>query len=136
MARATTSKQLFRKVLIQSTFLTASIALLSSILGVWLAGQPGLVSGLIGASMTLIFSSLTVLSVWFGGRLSLGGFFGVVLGGWVLKLIIFIASVAMLKGAEFINGPVLFFSLVASILSTLTLEALTVLRSRIPTIEN
>jgi energy-converting hydrogenase Eha subunit B len=136
MAKATTSKELFRKVLVQSAFLTAVIALLSSVLGGVFAGQSGLISGLIGALMTLIFSSLTVLSVWFGGRLSLGGFFAVVLGGWVLKLIIFIAIVATLKGAEFINGPVLFFSLVASILSTLTLEALTVLRSRIPLIEN
>jgi len=136
MAKATTSKELFRKVLIQSAILTAAIAVLSALLGMVFAGQAGLISGLIGASMTLIFSSLTVLSVWFGGRLSLGGFFGVVLGGWVLKLVIFIAIVATLRGAEFINGPVLFFSLVASILSTLTLEALAVLRSRIPTIQN
>lgn len=136
MSRASTSKELFRKVLVQSSVLTGGIALASSALGFAFAGQGGLISGLIGSVLTLVFSALTVLSVWFGGRLSLGGFFGVVLGGWVLKLVIFIAIVATLKSAAFINGPVLFFSLVASILGTLTLEALTVLRSRIPLIEN
>lgn len=136
MSRASTSKELFRKVLVQSAILTGAIAVLSSALGFAFAGESGLASGLIGSGLTLVFSSLTVISVWFGGRLSLGGFFGVVLGGWVLKLMIFIAIVATLKGAAFINGPVLFFSLVASILGTLTLEALTVLRSRIPLIEN
>lgn len=136
MARVSTSKELFRRVLVQSSILTCAIAVLSSALGYVFAGQSGLTSGLIGSALTLVFSSLTVISVWFGGRLSLGGFFGVVLGGWVLKLVIFIAIVATLKGATFINGPVLFFSLVASILGTLTLEALTVLRSRIPLIEN
>lgn len=136
MAKATSSRELFRKVLIQSSVLTASVAILGAIFGWLFAGEAGLASAFIGAGMTLVFSSLTVLSVWFGGRLSLGGFFGVVLGGWVLKLVIFIAIVATLKGSAFISGPVLFFALVASILGTLTLEALAVLRSRIPTIEN
>lgn len=136
MPRAATSKELFRKVLIQSSLLVAGVAIVGGVLGWLFAGQDGLVSAAIGSGMTLVFSSLTVLSVWFGGRLSLGGFFGVVLGGWVLKLVIFIALVAGLKGAEFINGPTLFFTLVASILGTLTLEAAAVMRSRIPLIEN
>jgi 4-amino-4-deoxy-L-arabinose transferase-like glycosyltransferase len=79
---------------------------------------------------------MTALSVYFGGKLSLGGFFGLVMGGWLVKLVVFMAIVAVLKNAVFINGPVLFFTLVASILGTLAIDAISVTRSRIPTFTN
>ena len=75
---------------------------------------------------------MTALSVLAGRRLSLGGFFGVVMGGWLFKLLAFIALVAGLRNAEFINGPVLFFTLVASIFVTLSIDALAAIRARIP----
>lgn len=73
----------FKKVLKQGSLLIAIIAALGSAIGFLVAGQAGLVSALIGAGLTLVFVSLTALSVWFGGKLSLGGFFAVVMGvGW------------------------------------------------------
>jgi hypothetical protein len=42
--------------------------------------------------------------------------------------------IAALKGAEFINGPVLFFTLVAAILGTLAVDSVLVLKARIPVI--
>jgi hypothetical protein len=58
------------------------------------------------------------------------------LGGWIVKLIGFIVLIALLKGAAFIAGPVLFFTLVASILGTLVIDSLIVLKSRITVGEN
>ena len=72
------------------------------------------------------------LSVAIGGRLPLGAFFGIVLGGWILKLVGFVLVIGLLKGADFINGPVLFFTLVASILGTLALDSVAVLKARLP----
>jgi 4-amino-4-deoxy-L-arabinose transferase-like glycosyltransferase len=54
-----------------------------------------------------------------------------VLGGWILKMVLFIAIVAALRGANFIDGPVFFFTLVASILGTLVIDSLIVMKSRI-----
>jgi hypothetical protein len=54
-----------------------------------------------------------------------------VLGGWIVKLVGFIVLIAVLKGATFIAGPVLFFTLVASILGTLVIDSLIVMKSRI-----
>jgi len=131
MPSATSTSEVFANVLKQGLILVGVIALVGGGLGLVFAGINGLVSGLIGAALALLFSSLTALSVKFGGKLSLGGFFGVVLGGWIVKLLGFIFLIALLKGATFIAGPVLFFTLVASILGTLVIDSLIVLRSRI-----
>lgn len=131
MSSASSTSEVFSSVLKQGLILVGAIAIIGGGLGLVFAGISGLLSGLIGAGLALLFSSLTALSVKFGGKLSLGGFFGVVLGGWIVKLLGFIFLIALLKGAAFIAGPVLFFTLVASILGTLVIDSLIVLRSRI-----
>ncbi len=130
-----TTSQLFAQVLKLSALLIGAIALVGGVIGWFIASAAGLVSALIGAAMALVFASLTAISVWLGGRLSLGGFFGVVLGGWILKLVLFIVLVATLKGATFIVGPILFVCVVASVLGSLALDAVAVMRSRIPTVD-
>lgn len=123
---------LFRRVLLLGSALIGAIAVLGGLTGWLVAGFAGLTSALIGAALTLVFVTLTALSVWIGGRLPLGGFFGVVLGGWLVKVVGFVLVIGALKGAEFINGAVLFFTLVAAILGTLTVDSILVLKARIP----
>ena len=136
MSKASNLNEVFSAVLKQGLVLVAAIAILGGGLGLIFAGVAGLVSGLIGATLALLFSSLTALSVFFGGKLSLGGFFGVVLGGWIVKLIGFVILIALLKGASFIAGPVLFFTLIASIMGSLVVDALVVTKARMPIVEN
>ncbi|MEN9967680.1 MAG: hypothetical protein RL036_913 [Actinomycetota bacterium] len=136
MSKASNLNEVFSAVLKQGLVLVAAIAILGGGLGLIFAGVAGLVSGLIGAALALLFSSLTALSVFLGGKLSLGGFFGVVMGGWIVKLVGFIVLIALLKGAAFIAGPVLFFTLVASIIGTLVIDSRIVLKSRITVGEN
>lgn len=69
MANATTSKQLFISVIKYSSWLTLAIAVVGSTIGWLLAGANGLTSALIGAGLTLVFSTMTALSVYFGGKL-------------------------------------------------------------------
>jgi hypothetical protein len=128
------SNSLFQRVLTLGSLLTGAIALIGGLAGFLVAGLAGLVSALIGAALTLVFMSLTALSVWFGSKLPLGGFFGMVLGGWLIKIVGFAFAIAALKGADFINGPVLFFTLVAAILGTLAVDSVAALKARIPVI--
>ena len=74
MSKASNLNEVFSAVLKQGLVLVAAIAVLGGGLGLIFAGVAGLVSGLIGATLALLFSSLTALSVFFGGKLSLGGF--------------------------------------------------------------
>ncbi|CAB4550418.1 MAG: hypothetical protein F2544_01220 [Actinobacteria bacterium] len=128
------SNDMFRRVVILGIALSGGIALLGGLIGFFVAGTNGLVSALIGASLTAVFGTLTALSVWFGSKLPLGGFFGLVLGGWLVKIIGFSFVIAALTEATFINGPVLFFTLVAAIFGTLAVDTVVVLKARIPVI--
>ncbi len=128
------SNDMFRRVVILGIALSGGIALLGGLIGFFVAGTNGLVSALIGASLTAVFGTLTALSVWFGSKLPLGGFFGLVLGGWLVKIIGFAFVIAALTEATFINGPVLFFTLVAAIFGTLAVDTVVVLKARIPVI--
>lgn len=128
------SNDMFRRVVILGVALSGGIALLGGLIGFFVAGTNGLVSALIGASLTAVFGTLTALSVWFGSKLPLGGFFGLVLGGWLVKIIGFAFVIAALTEATFINGPVLFFTLVAAIFGTLAVDTVVVLKARIPVI--
>ncbi|MEY4296718.1 MAG: hypothetical protein RL016_564 [Actinomycetota bacterium] len=128
-----TTNQVFSRVLKLGALLIAAIAVIGGAIGYAVAGANGLTSALIGSGLALLFVSMTALSVQLGAKLPLAGFFGVVMGGWLIKLVGFIITMALLKSADFINGPVLFFTIVGSVLGALAIDAVVVMRSRIPT---
>jgi hypothetical protein len=72
--------------------------------------------------------------VLFGSKLSLGGFYAVVLGGWLLKMVLFMFGVALLSRIEGLNGVALFVTLVASILGSLAVDGYVVTTSKIPVV--
>ena len=131
-----TNPKLFRAVLIQGSVLTGLIAVVGALIGGFTAGMPGVAGSLIGAAITLLFTSLTALAVWFGSRQSLAVFYGVVLGGWLVKIALFMVLIAYLRGLAGIDRMAFFLSVVASIIGTLAIDTRLVLRSRIPIIEN
>ncbi len=133
---ASSSSQVFAKALKLSALLVVSVAVICSIIGFLVVGIDGLWTALIGAAIALVFTSLTVLSILFGARLPLGGFYGLVLGGWLLKIVLFALLMAALQRMEFIHGPTLFFAIVLSVLGSLGIDSWVVLRSRIPTIDS
>jgi hypothetical protein len=135
MKSSTSADQLFKKVLGQTALLTGLIASLGSLAGFFVEGMNGVISALIGSGLAFVFGALTVVSMMTGRKLSLGGFFGVVMGGWLVKLIGFALLARSLQGAEFINGPVLFLTLVAAILGSLVIDSIAVLSARIPVVE-
>ena len=135
MKSSTSADQLFKKVLGQTALLTGLIASLGSLAGYFVESMNGVVSALIGAGLAFAFGALTVVSMIIGRKLSLAGFFGVVMGGWLIKLIGFALLARSFQGAEFINGPVLFLTLVAAILGSLVIDSIAVLSARIPVVE-
>jgi hypothetical protein len=79
---------------------------------------------------------MTIGSSRFGSRLGLNGFYALVLGGWLLKVLLFALLLGALQGATFISGPMFFFAVVASVLGGLAIDSYVVLNAKIPVVEN
>ena len=126
---------MFNQVVKYSLLLVAAIALIGGVSGFLVAGSNGLVSALIGALVAFLFSVLTIASVFFGSKLSITGFYAVVLGGWLLKIVLFGIVLVVLRGQPFIEGRVLFATVVVTILGTLVVDSFAALRARIPVVE-
>jgi hypothetical protein len=132
---ADSSAKLYKKAMALSAILVLVIAIFGSTIGFLVAGPAGVYSALIGAGVAFSFSVLTIFSVWFGAKLPLAGFYGLVLGGWLIKVLLFAVVLASLQGAAFISGPVFFFAVVASILGGLAIDSWVVLTGRMPILE-
>ena len=132
----TTSAALFARALRLSVALALAIAIVGGGIGAAIYGTPGLLSALIGAGVSAIFGITTILSIRFGSKLGLGGFYGLVLGGWLIKIVLFAILLASLQSATFISGPMFFFAVVASVLGGLAIDSYLVLSSKLPAIEN
>jgi hypothetical protein len=127
-------KTVFTKVLKLGSLLIATIAVLGSLIGYFAAGIPGLLGALVGAVIALLFVSLTAIAGLVGGRLSLGGFYAAVLGGWLLKVVIFIAVIAIVRQIDGLNRVAIFATLVASVLGSLAVDGFVVTKSKIPAV--
>ncbi|MGX5697046.1 hypothetical protein ACWKWP_12670 [Agromyces soli] len=135
--RTPTSNPVLRRALVWGALLAGVILVVSAVLGLVFAGVEGLVSALIGTVIAVVFMGITAASILFANRfanseLFVGIFFGVVLGGWILKFIVFIVLVVVLRDASWLNTTVLFLSIVAGVLASLVVDVLVVAKSRLP----
>lgn len=130
------SAELFALALKLSLLLAVSIAAIGSAVGWMIFGMPGVVSSLVASGVSVSFGVLTILSIRVGSRLPLNGFYGLVLGGWLLKVLLFAVLLGALQGADFISGPMFFFAVVASVLGGLSIDSYLVLSSKLPAVEN
>ena len=94
-----TTTPILRTALLYGAVLTVVIAAVGSLIGFLVAGTNGLVSALIGAAITTIFMAFTAVSIMIAQRVtrdqpSITLFFGVNLGAWFLKFVVFIVTVS------------------------------------------
>jgi len=125
------------RALVYGAILTVAIALLGSFVGYLVAGTPGLVSALIGAGLTALFMGFTALSIVLASRVTNNEpsstlFFGIVLGMWLLKFIVFIAILLLLRNQPFVQPVVMFFAILAAVIGSLAVDVVAFLRSRVP----
>ena len=135
--RTPTSNPVLRRALAWGGLLAAIILVVSAVLGLVFAGVPGLLGALIGTLMAVVFMGITAASILLANRfagsdLFVGAFFGIVLGGWLLKFIVFIVLVVLLRDASWLDTTVLFLSLVAGVIASLVVDVLVVAKSRLP----
>lgn len=132
-----TSVPVFRQVLVFGGFLALGIAVVGMVVGGLVAGGTGVLSALIGTLMAVVFMGITAASILLANRYAgresaIGAFFGIVMGGWLLKFVVFLILLVLLKDQPWINAIVLFLSIIAGVIGSLVVDAIVLFKSRMP----
>ncbi|GEB95516.1 hypothetical protein [Microbacterium lacticum] len=135
--REVSSNRLLRTTLLWSAIVTAGLAVVGAIVGFAVAGTSGLWSALVAVLLAAVFLGLTagtilVANRWYGDPLYTPIFFGAVMGGWIVKFALFIVVLFVLRGAPWLNGTVFFVALVVSVIASLAIDVVVMLRMRVP----
>lgn len=131
------SNPILRSTLIYGGIVAAVLAIVAGGVGFAVDGQRGLVSGVIGIAISAFFLGLTAGSILFANRyrdsdVYIPVFFGIVMGGWILKFVIFFAVAFILRDQEWIAPTILFVSLIVGTLATLVVDVFVIAKSRMP----
>ena len=135
--REVSSNRLLRTTLLWSAIVTAGLAVVGAIVGFAVVGTSGLWSALVAVLLAAVFLGLTagtilVANRWYGDPLYTPIFFGAVMGGWIVKFALFIVVLFVLRGAPWLNGTVFFVALVVSVIASLAIDVVVMLRMRVP----
>ncbi len=132
---------MLRTALVWGGIVTAVLLVLGAVIGFLVGGGGGLGSALSGVAVSAIFLAVTAISIlvanrWFGDPLYVPIFFGIVLGGWLLKLILFIVAIVVLRGQGWVDPVVFYVALVVSVIASLAVDVVVLLRMRIPSVSD
>jgi hypothetical protein len=125
------------RALRDGSIFAGAVAVVGAVVGFLVAGWPGLVGGLLGAVASAIFLGLTAASMLVGGRITKGDlgspvFFGIVLGTWLIKLVLFVVLAIWLRSQTWLDPRVFFLAVIVSVIGSLAIDVLAFARSRVP----
>jgi hypothetical protein len=124
-----------KRALLYGGILAAAIAIIGSIIGGLVAGGPGVASALVGTGMSVVFLGITAASILFARNIDNGAFFGIVMGAWLLKFVLFLVLAFALKDQPWIQDTVLFITIVVAVVGTLAVDVIVAAKSRVPYVE-
>ncbi|WP_087130821.1 hypothetical protein [Microbacterium esteraromaticum] len=135
------STPILRRTLIWSAIAALVLAMIAGGIGFAVAGVNGLWSGLIGVLLSMVFLGVTAASIlfanrWFGDPIYVQIFFAVVLGGWLLKIVIFIVAMLLIGGQPWVVPMILFLSIIAGVAVSLVVDAVVLMRMRLPNVSD
>ena len=115
----------------------AALAVGGAVVGYLVSGVPGMVSGLLGAAMWLVFLALTAISIQVAIRATKDDpgspvFFAIVLGSWVLKLVLFVVLSIWLRSQPWLDPTVFFVTVIIAVVGSLVFDVIAFQRARVP----
>jgi membrane-bound metal-dependent hydrolase YbcI (DUF457 family) len=126
------SVPVLRRTLAYGFAFAAAIAVVGGVIGLLVAGPIAAWSAVSGAVMAGVFLGITALSILIAVRFDIVAFFGIVLGAWLLKFVAFIVAALSLRDQPWINPTALFLSLIAGVISSLVVDVVVVMKTRMP----
>ena len=132
-----TVEPVLKRALRDGAIFTAAVAIVAGLIGWLVAGVPGLLGGLLGAVLAFVFLGLTAASMLIASRVTRDDpgsplFFGIVLGTWGLKLILFLVFAIWLRTQTWLDPAVFFFTVIVSVIGSLVLDVVAFQRTRVP----
>ena len=121
---------ILRRALIFGGWFALLLAAVGALAGFFAAGVAGIVSALIGAAMAGVFLGITAGSILLASRYDVIAFFGIVMGAWLLKFVIFLVLALALRDQPWIDARVMFLTLVVGVVGTLVVDMVVVAKSR------
>ena len=130
------SNKVFVDALKYGALLAIGIALVGGVIGFFLDGSRGVVSALIGTALSAVMLAITAGSILFANRFSgsdlfVGAFFGIVLGGWLLKFVVFLVLVFLLADQPWVNRVIMLVCVIIGVIGSLVVDMVVVARSRV-----
>ena len=139
MSQQSTSAQavsrLMQRILLFSAIAGVAIALIAAVIGGLTVGVSGVYSALIGAAVAFVFFGITAVIMLFTADAGPVVTAGAAMGGFLVKVVLLFAVIAMLSGKDFYHPMVLFITLVAGAVASLAIETWAVQNARIPTVD-
>ena len=126
---------ILRRALVFGGWFASGLAIVGALLGFLIAGGTGVVSALIGAVMAGVFLGITAGSILLASRYDVIAFFGIVMGAWLLKFVIFLVLALTLRDQPWIDATVMFLTLVVGVVGTLVVDMIVVAKSRMPYVD-
>lgn len=139
--RMPTSQPVLLRALRLELIATVLLAVIFGVIGYLVSGTPGIIGGLLGVVISGIMACLTVGSIAFANHKFIADpnfvviFFGIVAGGWLIKLVAFVVLLIALKYQTWLDPKIFFFGLVAGVIVSLAIDAFVVLKSRVPYVD-
>jgi hypothetical protein len=126
---------ILRRTLLWSAIVTVVIGVVGALIGLAVDGAAGVYSALVGVGMAAVFLGLTAAIMLIAQRFhqpdNPAVYFGIVLGGWALKIVVFLVGILLLRGQDWLNGYVFFFSVLASVIASLVIDMVVLAKTRV-----
>lgn len=129
-ATPTTTREILRRAVLYTGIVALVIGVVGGVLGYLTVGTDGLWSALMGTGLAILFAVITAVSILAALKYTVTVFFGIIMGAWLLKAVIFMILLAVVTELEFVHPMVLFLSVVAAIVGTLAVDVIVVLGAR------
>ena len=125
-------RAVFRTALRDMLVLLAALAVLGLGIGYAVAGVAGMWGAVIGVGLALLFSGTTVASMLLTSRAPATTMAAVVMGGWLAKVVVLIAVLAVIRDEDFYHRGVLAAVLFAGVIGSALLDLRAVKVGRVP----
>lgn len=126
------TKEIFRNALKATVLMLVALLVFSLVLGWLVAGREGIWAALLGVAITAIFSGATIVSMLVTVDATPATTAGVILGGWLGKMVLLVISLTILKQMTFYDQTFFGIVLLVGVLLSAGLDLRSVIKGRQP----